>query len=105
MPELEHVAECHRLLNAAGIPGNHGTGEALIGRVKQLIDVYSGKVTAYGEASDSVERQLDEIERLRAGLGVIASNPEGGWAAHYAKETLRPADAPAAPPDRSEQQT
>jgi hypothetical protein len=36
--------------------------------IEQLRADYDGKCLAYGEASDVVEKQLDEIERLRAAL-------------------------------------
>ena len=36
-------AECHRLLNEAGVAENHGTKNGLIGRIKQALSATEGK--------------------------------------------------------------
>lgn len=65
------IEECHRLLNAAGVPGNHQTGEGLSGRVKQLIEQRDEWKQAAGVEAGLRREFLAESERLRMALEQI----------------------------------
>lgn len=81
MPELEDVAECHRLLNAAAVEGNHGSGAKLAGRVTVLLKkLFEWKQAAGVEAGLRREfsNENDKLtDALQGCLDWIEENCEG----------------------------